>query len=167
MTGNYNEAVLMYQHKTTPNKKQSDGLDMHDRWANEVMKTKKLTVQNRIFSFTNPQTEVEIIHDFSPISIVKGRIDCLDAPVIHEWKSGVTTSLEYAQKDQIPFYFMLCKMSGINIEYARVVHFNQETKEVDVSKVYYSEDLVEQAINLCQTYEYEIYDYFTKLNIIQ
>jgi len=166
MTGNYEQCALMYQHKTEPNVAQQGGLDMHDKWQGEIVKTKKLVVKDRVFRFEKPEIEKKIEHNFSELSLVKGRIDCVDGGVVWEFKSGVTSSLEYAQKDQIPFYFMLLKMSGAPPEYAEVIHYNQEEDEVDVTKIYYSEELVDSAINLCQTYEHEIYEYFTSLNIL-
>ena len=166
LTGDYEQCALMYQHKTTPNVAQQGGLDMHDTWQSEIEKTKKLVVKDRVFRFTEPKLEHTIVQDFSELSIVKGRIDCLDCGVVWEFKSGVTSSLEYAQKDQLPFYFMLLKMSGTPPTHGVVIHYNQKEDLVDVSKVYYSEELVESAINLCQTYEHEIYQFFDSKHIL-
>jgi len=165
-TGDYDQCALMYQHKTEPNAAQQRGLDMHDKWQSEIVKTKKLVVKDRVFRFKEPKVEHEIIQDFSELSIVKGRIDCVDSDIVWEFKSGVTSSLEYAQKDQIPFYFMLLKMRGNPLSYGKVVHYNQQENVVDVSKVYYSEDLVEKAVNLCQTFEHDIYQYFDSIGIL-
>ena len=125
-----------------------------------------MIVKNRVFRFKEPKVEHEIVHDFSELSIVKGRIDCVDSDIVWEFKSGITSSLEYAQKNQIPFYFMLLKMGGNPPSYGKVVHYNQQEDMVDVSKVYYSEDLVEKAVNLCQTFEHEIYQLFSDRNIL-
>ena len=166
MTGDYEQCALMYQHKTSPNEAQQGGLDMHDKWQSEIQKNKKLVVKDRVFRFKKPLCEHEIVQDFSELSVVKGRIDCVDTGVVWEFKSGVTSSLEYAQKDQLPFYFMLLKMGGNPPQYGKVVHYNQTDDLVDVSKVYYSDELVEQAINLCQTFEHDIFTYFDSLRIL-
>lgn len=165
-TGDYEQCALMYQHKTKPNVAQQGGLDMHDKWQSEIQRNKRLVVKDRVFRFKYPLCEHEIVQDFSELSIVKGRIDCVDTGVVWEFKSGGTSSLEYAQKDQLPFYFMLLKMGGNPPQYGKVVHYNQQSDEVDVSKVYYSEDLVEQAVNLCQTFEHDIYKFFSENNIL-
>lgn len=164
-TGHQQEAISNYLHleqEKTP--QQIHGLDVHKAWQDEIMKNKKMTFGKSKFTFKNPIVEKEIIKDYNDRWLVKGYVDCIDNDLIYEFKTGVTSSAQYSNTFQIPFYFMLCELAGITISRAVIIREDND-QTVDISYVWNHKEMVEDTRNWVESITPEVENYMVTNNI--
>ncbi len=163
--GQQEEAVQNYLHierEKTP--QQLHGIDTHKEWQNKIMKNKKITLGNKEYVFTNPQCEYEVIADYNDRWLVKGYIDTVDFLPdnfvnAQEYKTGGTSSAQYSNTMQIPFYFMLLTMIGFKPRKAEVIHEDAD-KKIDSALVWFWDEFVKDAQNYVDSLAPEIESYF-------
>ncbi len=160
--------VDMYLHKQTfRNQGMEDGVTIHKQFEAEINKNKKLKLGKYKFEFTNPKCELKKYvnyNDFIDLSVV---FDVVDEPILYEWKTGASTgSMEYATKEQIPMYFLACELLGYDVKTAKVVHYNQETNDVDITIVHNTPFKRDLARNYIETLAPEIYQDFERRGIL-
>ena len=166
MQGRYNDAIDLYLHIDSPKSEaMEDGIAHHKKWAQEIDKKKELKFGRSILKFNSPQTEKEIIVPYKDYDL-KGIFDCLDGDTLYEFKSGRMTSLEYLQGYQLALYFLIAKLSQIQISKAILAHYNQHENTADISIVWNNSGEIDRAVNLIETMAPEIEQYFRKKKIL-
>jgi hypothetical protein len=163
--GNPDKAVDCYFHTGEQNEAMKEGTRFHSVWEAQIKLTKKLKIGNTILRFKKPQCEYHIRTKFSDDFDCKGTIDCLDIDKIGEWKTGKTDIKDWAATQQIPFYFMLCGLVGLKIDYAELYHWNQHTEKGQYMKIYNDESRVKAVRNWAETLAGEMLTYWTEHNI--
>ena len=114
----------------------------------------------------NPVPDHEVIVSYNELFDLKGIYDCLDEDTVHEFKTGVMTSSEYANADQIPFYFLLDELTEGRLNQAYLIHYNQYLKKNDFVKIWKSNRLIEKARNLIESIGPEIWMFFNQQGLI-
>lgn len=154
-----NEAIQNYLHiEREKTQAQMHGLKTHAKWQSEILANNTLTVGSKVYTFKKPEIEKEIIQEYNDLWLVKGYIDCLDKDTIYEFKTGKISSAQYSHTMQIPFYFMLCDMAGIEIEKAIIIRKNK--KEIDTALIWKFDEMIEEARNWIDSIAPEIISYF-------
>jgi len=168
MKGNPSEAVECYfrLEKSKSNPAMEDGKRIHKEIADYINKHKKLPDYLPNFTLKTPIAEKELIISYNEMFYIKVIIDCLDLPLIYEWKTGGQDSINWARTYQLPLYFLVCEMSGIKVDSGFLAHYNQKTKEKDFVVVHNSPTKIEEAKNLIDSIGPEIYEYFLKEGLI-
>jgi len=166
--GKPDEAVAMYLHMDTfTNQAMIDGRRIHEEIADHIDKFNSLPEYLGVKMDLNlPETEKELIVEYNELFDFKGIIDCLDIPIMFEWKTGVSDSLEWARTKQLPLYFMALDIAEIPVESAYLAHYNQHTKENDLTIVHNSPRLVEEGRNIIDSVGPEIWDFFKGQGLI-
>jgi hypothetical protein len=140
----------------------AEGKKFHDEWKEETQKTGELP---KIFGggrLVKPETEKTIIVRLEDWLDLKSVIDCLDAPVIHEYKSGARPSESYANSMQAGVYAIACTFDDIKVNKAIYHHYNQHKKQVDNSTVWITRKVLDNAQEWIYTYASEIHNYFVE-----
>ena len=144
-----------------------EGKKYHDEIADVITRTNKLPeYMNFKTDFKNPKPEQELIVDYNELCTIKGVIDCLDEPIMYEWKTGVSNSLEWARTGQIPLYFLLCELAGIKVDSAYLVRYNQHKDETDFAIIHNSQKLRDKARNVVDSVCHDIHEYFEEQGLI-
>ena len=166
--GDVQGAINCYFHIDKGTTRQmEEGRKYHEDIANSIDKTGK-TPEYMAFNydFKDSETEKAITVPYNEICDVKGIIDCLDGKNMFEWKTGVSGSADWARTNQLPLYFMICDLAGIEVTSAYVVHYNQYTEKTDYTIVHNSEKLIEKGRNIVDSVCYEIRDYFNEQGLL-
>lgn len=89
-----------------------------------------------------------------------GKIDCIDAPIIYEFKTGKQSSEAYASSKQTGVYAVLATRSNIYVDRAEIYHYDQYINKFDMSAVWLTDNVLEDAENWILTLGAEIHEYF-------
>ena len=150
--------------------KMMEGRRLHEEWATKINKDKTLTLGLTTLTFTAPITEFggngELNKPYNDLWDIGGRFDCIDSPVLYEFKSGVKNGLDYAGEYQLPFYFLLAELAEIKIERAILLHYNQYLHKSDLVIVHNSREQVNKARNWVDSLAPDIFKYFTDTGLI-
>jgi hypothetical protein len=159
--GRIDEALGAYFHSgLPPTQQQLDGLAHHKKWEEEIIQKKKLHIGKSIYTFSRPCCEYRITVPYSEDFTLTGILDCLDVEAVYEFKSGTKSSLEYAETHQLPFYFLLCELSGLEVDRGLLIHYNQYEDTSDLTIVRNTRRQIEKARNLIDTIGGEAREYF-------
>lgn len=164
--GHIDEAVAMYLHlpyKETEAMKQ--GKEYHEKWGAEITETGTVKIGKTHFNFTNPQIEHGIIVPYNDRWDLKAVYDCLDDDILYEFKTGTTDTMQYARSYQIPFYFLVAKLSNIPVKYAVLMHYNQHNNKGGFMLLHNGDEMIAKAQNLIDTLAPEIEQYFIENKI--
>lgn len=164
-------AIETYFHiNQSKDPKMMEGRRLHEEWASKINKDKTLTLGLTTLTFNSPQTEFggngELNKPYNDLWDLGGRFDCIDSPVLYEFKSGVKNALDYAGEYQIPFYFLLADLAGLKIERAILLHYNQYLNKSDLVIVHNSKDQVNKARNFVDSIAPSVYQYFLDNGLI-
>lgn len=136
---------------------------MHEQWRHETESTGKLPEVFGGLEIEKPECEVKmecIIDDW--IQFV-GVIDLLEPHKITDYKTGNSNSLAYISTPQLKCYQFLCIENGYVPTEGFIRHFNQYTKEVTNSKMYFSDYTRELGRDWIITYASEMREAIDKV----
>lgn len=105
------------------------GKHWHKRVEREIQATKKMPEIFGGKKLSDPQTEEKIEIWLDDWLQLVGVIDLYDDGVIYDWKTGTTSSEQWANSKQ-PLVYQLLKPEATRYE---IHHYNQHTAEVDMS----------------------------------
>lgn len=159
------DAIDSYFHKGEQNEAMKEGTRYHSVWEAQIKLTKKLKVGKTTLRFRAPKCEYYIRTKFDDDFDCRGTIDCLDLDKIGEWKTGKTKISDWAGTQQIPFYFMLCGLMGLKIEYAELLHYDQHQDKTEYMRIWNDEDKVKAVRNWASTIAGEMLQYWEEHNI--
>lgn len=141
-------AVNMYYKVFRPtNIHMEQGIEFHQQWQVYTDKYKKLHPQlsSKNSPLIDPRTELKLETDITPEIQFVGVVDCVDEPIIYEYKSGGKPSSEYANGNQIDCYAVLLSKFDIKINKGFYLHYDQIIKETDSAMVWITEDRMKKA----------------------
>jgi len=151
-----------------------DGRIYDQVWQEEIDTKRQLHIGRSLIKFHNPKTQVKLEVDYLDRFQLVGVMDALDLiqegedgdKILYEFKTGTTSSLEYADGHQIKMYFFIAGLKGIPIKTSRVIRYNQYKDEADITIFHNTETQRLDAENYIQTLGSEIYFEFEKQGII-
>ena len=166
--GDIQGAIDCYFHvDRVGNKAMEEGKKYHEEFAKSIDEKKALPdYVDFSVKFNAPKTEEIVVVPYNEICDIKGILDCVDKPVLYEWKTGGADSLEWARTHQLPLYFLICELAGIKIDYAYLVHYNQHKNTTDFVIVHNTPKKIETAKNLIDSVSHEIWEYFNEQGLI-
>jgi len=170
--GEVDQAIQTYFHmKSTPNKYMIDGRRLHEEIQKPIEEKGQFPdwffdIKNFEGSFKHPENEKVVVASYNDIFDVKCIIDTYDSGVGFEYKTGVSNSLEWSRKAQIPFYFLVCELAELPIEKMYLMRWNQYLKEKDYIIYWNSKLARDYARDYIDSYGYEIYEFFKKEGLI-
>lgn len=158
--GNYEMAVKMYFHLeqfTTP--AMADGIRYHKLWASYIDKNKQMPVEFGGESLLEPRTELKKVITLAPWLDLVGVIDCFDTSTIYEFKTGKTSSQDYANSKQPIVYQVL--MHELKPNKAIVHRYDQHKKKSDMSIVHLTETSFRHGVKWIVENAKEMHAYLT------
>lgn len=170
------DAVAMYfKLPREENIYMKEGKKFHKSWENYINKNKRLHPQlsSTTKVLKNPICELKLEMDINDQIQFVGVIDCLDTPIVYEFKSGIKHSSNYATSKQIDVYALLLEEHGYKVDKGIYCHFDQYKKEIDNSIIWITDKrkelakkwLIDQATKF---YQYLVNnDLFDKYKVVE
>ncbi len=160
-SGRWEDAINAYfklEEFATP--QMEAGKSLHAEWEKETTATNCLPAIFGGQKLTKPQSELKLVVELEPWLDLVGVIDCYDSPDVHEFKSGVKSSQQYANDKQIGVYAVICILSDMPAKRLFIHHWNQYTKQADTSMVWVTEQLLKDTVAWVETTASEMHNYF-------
>ena len=165
--GDIDGAVSTYFHLDRPTTPQMEaGKEFHQTIAKHVEEKKSFPEWFFEWELKDPKPEEAVTVPYNELFDLKCIIDLLDSPLLFEFKTGVTDSLGWARTDQIPFYFLICELAGIDVMSAFLIRHNQYIKKTDYTIVHNNPTLRERARNMIDSTGPEIHTFFTEQGLL-
>lgn len=166
--GDTQGAIDCYFHLDRKGTKQmEDGKRFHQEIADNIKRINSLpNYMDFKTNFISPKPEHEVVVSYNELFDLKGVLDCLDEPILYEFKTGVASSLEWTRTLQIPLYFLICELAGIKVDTAYLIHYNQYRETTDFSVVHNGTGVREKARNFVDTVAPDIYYYFKEQGLL-
>lgn len=159
-SGNWEDAVKAYfKLDRFVTRAMAEGQEYHAEYEKHIKETKTLPEVFGYRVLINPKPEEKLVvklYDWLEVVCV---IDCLDAPTIYEFKTGISSSQTYANTMQCPLYAFIATMAGIYVDRAEIHHYDQHAKEADMSIVWITDAVLKQAQEWLETYASEMHHY--------
>jgi len=131
--GKKDEAINLYRHKETKRtEEQNEGIRFHKRWEDTIRATKKLSIGRTRLEFENPEPELKVHVPYREHYILSAIFDCVDGKTLYEFKTGSTSTFEYATNLQIPYYFFILSVMNRPIKRAFLIHWDQYKEKGEV-----------------------------------
>ena len=165
--GDVDGAVNTYLHldsQATP--QMIEGRELHEKIAKHIEETGNFPKWFFEYPLVKPEAEKEVVVSYNELFDLKCVIDCLDTPLMFEYKTGVTDSLGWARTNQVPLYFLICELAGIPVDSAFVIRFDQYANNSDFTVVHNNPELRDSARNVIDSVGPEIFSYFLESGII-
>ena len=165
--GQINQALDMYfRRKKMPTTPQMlDGIRIHKSVQNYVLKNNRFPEQVTTIPVNNPEIEKEFIVEYSSQFLIKVKIDLFDTDSFFELKTGWSDSVRYAREYQVPMYFLVSDIAGFHKEKAYIIHYNQYTKEKDMTMIWHNKRQIELAKNYIDSIAPDLYNYFNNQSL--
>lgn len=136
------------------------GRDFHKQWEQEIITFKKLPAVFGGAALKDPKPEQFFDHRVYDWLVLRGVVDCIDSPDIHEFKTGKQTAEHYAAEKQAGMYGVLCTKKQIYVERAFIHHYDQYTKKTDTAMIWLTDKLLNDTMNWILSLSGEIHQYF-------
>lgn len=156
--GDIDNAIAIYFHNAgkyseDEEQRMEDGRILHEQVERTINATGMLPDWLSRIPLGRGRAEVKVTPEYDENFTLSGVFDYLDEEngIIYDWKFGTTSSLEWANTWQIPFYFLICERAGIPVKTARVVRHNQYEKKTDWCVVHNCSSAIDLAINVIET----------------
>lgn len=167
-SGDWQGATEMYfRLDSFTSRQMAEGRDYHESWKEETDKTGKLPKVFGGFDLISPKTELELIVPVQKWLDLKVIIDCLDAPVIHEYKRTGASPDSYARSKQASLYAVACTLKGIVVDKAQYHTYDPATNQVGTASVWLTDKIIDETYDWLITYASEVYNYFQENNLFE
>jgi len=168
-SGDYEGFVKGYFHlePSPTTREMSEGKDFHKLWEDEINKTKCLPELFGGKKLTDPVCEVKkLVHledwlDFVFIA------DMVDGSDIHEFKTGVSQSADWANTNQLGCYAVGLTFDKHFVDRGFVHHYNQYSKKYDMSMVWLTDKILKEAHNWIVTLASDAHEYLRVNNLYE
>ncbi len=160
-TGQYQKAVEHYfKLANFTTEKMADGTALHKQWSEYIEANNKLPVEFGNKPLIKPLPEGKLTVKLQPWLELYGTPDCIDSPIIYEFKSGKRSSESYASSWQTRIYAVLATYAGIYIDKAEIHHWDQYTKKHDMSVVWITDQVLKEAYDYIEAIASDMHHYF-------
>lgn len=160
-SGNWEEAIKAYfKIDKYVSRAMAEGLDYHEEWQAHIEKTKTLPAVFGSIPLNAPVCEDKIVipvYDWLDLVV---KPDCIDLPIIHEFKTGVSESSDYARTYQPATYAIGMVLLKRPVKYVDIHQYNQYSKKATYSRVVVTERLIKDGLNFIETVGSEMHTYF-------
>lgn len=157
----YDAATKMYfKLEKFASKAMVEGARKHKEWADHVIATKTIPEIFGVRKLNAPVVEKLIEHEINEWLSLKMFADCIDEPVLIDWKTGGKTSEQYASEKQLPLYGAILSLEGINVTKGEIYRY--DWKNVDHSIVWLTKEAKQDALNWALDQSAQIHNYFTE-----
>lgn len=159
--GQWENAIKMYfklDKFITP--QMQEGREYHEKWAKHITETKTMPIEFGAKPLNAPIAEQKTVVQIEPWLELVGIIDCYDSPIIYEWKTGKQSSDIYAGSNQGGIYAVLGTYSGKYVEKIEIHHYDQYSRQPEVSIVWVTDELLQETHNWLITTAGEMHNYF-------
>jgi hypothetical protein len=165
-SGNWEMATKYYfKLESFTTRAMADGRDRHDIFDKYIQEHKALPQEFGGRKLIDPKPEIKLVVQLYDWLELVGKIDCLDAPTIHEFKTGAMSSEAYASKKQHGVYGVLATYGGFYVNKAIIHRYNQAKEIADVSTVWITKELLNEAFNWIITIAGEMHHYFEQKDL--
>lgn len=162
-SGNWEQAIKSYfklEDFITP--AMVEGREWHEKWKAHTSQTGCLPIEFGNRQMKNPIVEIKKVVSMSEWLDLVFIIDCLEAPIIHEYKTGKQSSEVHANSKQLGVYAVGATLTGHYVNQGIVHHYDQYKKSYDMSMVWITDKMLDETNNWIETISSEMHDYFVK-----
>lgn len=143
----------------------AEGSYYHDQWQKHIEATKRLPDVFGGTPLVSPRCEEKLVipvYDWLDLVI---KPDLIDAPIIHEFKTGTTESDEHARSKQTAMYAVGLVLLKQPVRYIDVHSYNQYSKKATFSRVVVTKKLLSEGLEWVEQVARPMYEYFTEQNL--
>lgn len=145
----------------------SEGKDWHKLWENEILKTKHLPELFGGRPLIAPECEVKQVVEIEPWLDFVFIADMIDREDIHEFKTGVSSSSDWVNSNQLACYAVGLTFLGKVIKRGFVHHYDQYNKKYDMSMLWITDKVLKEAHNWIVTLSCEAHEYLRVNNLYE
>jgi hypothetical protein len=160
-SGQWEEAIKAYfKIDKYVSREMAEGLDYHKEWEEHIKKTKTMPAVFGGEKMSNPVCEGKLVipvYDWLDLVVIP---DCIDLPVIKEFKTGISESSDYARTYQPAIYAIGMVLLKRPVRYVDIHQYNQYSKKATFSRVVVTEKLLKDGLNFIETVGGEMHTYF-------
>lgn len=141
------------------------GSELHDTWQKHVEATKRLPDVFGGTPLASPRCEEKLVipvYDWLDLVI---KPDLIDAPVIHEFKSGTAESDEYARSRQGALYAVGLTLVKTPVKWIDIHAYNQYSKRATFSRVVLTRKLLTEGLEWVEKVGREMFTYFEEQDL--
>lgn len=162
-TGRWEDAIKGYfKLDRFITRQMAEGSDFHEEWGQHIEKTKTLPAVFGGAPLQNPVCEEKTVipvYDWLDLVI---KPDCVDIPIIHEFKTGTMESDDYARSYQPAVYAAGYVLLNRPVHYVDIHQYNQYSKKATYSRVVITVKLLTAAWDWIETVASEMHSYFVE-----
>ncbi len=143
----------------------AEGSDYHDQWQHHVEATKRLPDVFGGTPLISPRCEEKMVipvYDWLDLVI---KPDLIDAPTIHEFKTGTMESDEYARSRQGALYAIGLTFLKVPVKYIDIHQYNQYSKRATYSRVVVTKRLLTEGLGWVESVARPMWEYFTEQDL--
>lgn len=157
--------ILHLPRETSQN--QLNGLEFEKMVFDTVKREKRLPEALGGLKMASAEIQKKIVVSYNSLADLVGVMDLYDGneQVIYEIKYSKSSSADWLNTPQLPFYFLLCTMAGLKVKKGIVYSFNPSSSDYDTSILYFSQRKVLEAKNIIDSLLPEIYDFISSIPI--
>lgn len=160
-SGRWEEAINAYfKINSWTTRAMAEGKDFHDDWEKESRESGKLPQVFGGAPLNNPIFEQKYEIPLTDWMTLVMKADCIDSPILHEYKTGVTSASDYAETYQPAVYAVGCTFKKIYIDRVYIHAYNQHVKKSDFAMVWVTKKLLSDGMNWIETVASEMHSYF-------
>src|SRR3990167_5084639 len=153
--GKYEDAIrYFFRLEVVQTPAMKAGQEYHERWEQEIQRTKKLPEIFGAKQLIKPSPEQYLKVEINDWLLLSGKIDCYDKPTLYEFKTGYQNSEDIARTKQPGVYAVLSTLAGQFADRCEIHCFNQHLQAPDnksMSLVYLSDKMLTEALNWVET----------------
>lgn len=165
--GKVDEAISYYfKLERVPTEAMEQGIVIDRLIKKTIENEKKLPDFMGGVKLLNPKPQLKIEIEYNEYFDLVGVIDCYDEGKVFEFKTGKMTSMDYLKSYQTKLYAYLLTKKNYEVKEIIVIRFNQKENISDWAKMFFNEEINEQARNFIDSIAPEIYQFFTQKGLI-
>lgn len=161
--GRYEDAVRAYfKLEQRVSESMVMGKQYHEDWAEEIRNNNCLPEVFGSHKLKSPIVEKYMTAEIFDWLTLSGLMDCYDDGVIYEFKTGISSAMDYARTMQIAVYGVLATLNELPITQARIYRYDQYNKQCDMVMVWITDEVIEKGFKWIEANASEMFNYLVE-----
>lgn len=167
-SGQWDKAVKTYfKLESFTTREMAEGKKFHEDWEAETKKTGCLPKVFGGRKMKNPKPEGKVVVELADWLDLVFIIDCLEAPILHEYKTGKRSAEVWANSEQPGVYGVGATYAGNMVDRAVIHHYDQYTKKYDNFTIWLTDKYLDESYEWIVSNASEMMNYFQENQLFE